>query len=640
LRREKLEKDTEEWLKFYLFDTFPLPFAMIHRDYIRDLDYIVEFGGWKAEVLPRSSGKTMIAQGASLKYILTGLSSYAVMIAATANFSANLIKTYKSWLLHNERLAADYPEVCKPIQHTRGIPQGMSTLTAFGEPVYMQWTADKIVLPNSPRITPKNEKIISVSANAIIDSDGITGAIRGRNFALPNGKTVRPDLCIVDDPQTPESAKSVQQTTDRLSVIKADIAGLAGPGKDIRIIVPCTILEEGDLADQISDPIQNPDFMGERHAFFKSMPVDMEAWEKYNEIRIKGLNNRDRGEGAKKYYLKHKKKLNKGCVVTWPERCGDNAIDGVQWGMNQYFKLGPKAFQTELQGAPLPSEDMIKINKNHVLKCETDLPRLIIPHDHYVTTAFIDCNPRTSGLHWTVCSFGKSFNSHVPAYGLYPERGTLVPEGASDSQEKALLFEGLRKVCDMISKLQLVNTEKTLSKVDLVMIDGGYMFETVIQFVQSARFPFQLTVDRGRASTKYDTNGRDVIKVMPNIHLRKNKQREKYLSHNVDVIREIVHRAFLAGKDAPGGIGLHQSPPLHENFADHITAMKLTDKATGEKGDMYRWNKRPGTEEHWLDCVVGCYGGASWLGVESGDENVMRIKKPKHKKLSVRKVKI
>ena len=280
-RRCKLEKNSIEWLKYYLEESFPLNFGKIHLDYIEDLDYIAEHGGWKAIVLPRGSGKTTIAEGFALKCLLSGQSNYMVMIAAKANFAKAMIETFKTWLLFNDKIAADYPEVCMPIRHTKGIPQAMKTLTAFGKPVNLSWTANKIVLPNTPRIK-KGKPVKSVSENSIIDSDGITGSINGRKHDTPDGRTVRPDLCIVDDPQTPESARSMEQTRARMSAIKASIAGLAGPGKDMRIIVPCTIMEPGDLADEISNPELTPDFLGERHPFFISMPENMELWEKYN----------------------------------------------------------------------------------------------------------------------------------------------------------------------------------------------------------------------------------------------------------------------------------------------------------------------------------------------------------------------
>lgn len=636
-RRCRLEKNTEAWLRYYLADTFPLEFAKIHKDYIFDLDYIIENGGWKAIVLPRGSGKTTIAMGVALKSILTGKSRYAVMIGAKAGFSKNLIKTFKAWLQHNERLAADYPEVCEPIKHTNGIPQAMKTLTAFGETVYLEWTADKIVLPDCPRITPSGKKVKSNSANAIIDCDGITGAIRGRNYCLPDGTVARPEFCIVDDPQTKESAKSVEQTTDRLEIIKSDIAGLSGPEKDIRIVVPCTIIQEGDLADQISNPETSPDFIGERHPFFISMPENMNLWDKYNEVRILGLAKRDKGMAAQKFYKENQKALDKGAVVSWPERKGDNAINGVQWGMNKYFQLGEKSFQTELQGAPLPAQELIRINAETVLKCAGELSRWIVPLDAVVTTAFIDCNPRTSGLHWGVTSFEKDVSANISAYGRYPDRGVLVPENASTEQEKALLFEGLRKVCEALGKAPLKNEMGQPCKIDLVMIDGGYQFETVVKFVRSARMPFQLAVSRGRAATKYLDVGRDVLKAMPNIHLRKNQKNERYLSHNTDVLREDVHRAFVAGPGAPGGMTIHKAPPFHDVLAKHITSMKLADKAEGSLGIMYKWTKVPGTEDHLLDCAVGCYAGASWLGISSGVD--VRVNAPR-RGLKIRKMKI
>jgi hypothetical protein len=358
------------------------------------------------------------------------------------------------------------------------------------------------------------------------------------------------------------------------------------------------------------------------------MPRNIDQWDAYNEVRKEGLALRDKGKAAKDFYRANRKILDAGALVSWPERCGDNAINGIQWGMDQYFKLGAKAFQTELQGAPLPREEMIRLTSSMVEACEDEIPRWTVPDDAIITTAFIDCNPRTSGLHWSVISFDKDSSGHIAAYGRYPERGVLVPENASDKQESALLFEGLRKVCDALSKAPLKNQDSaTPVKIDLVMIDGGYKFETVVKFVRAARFPFQLAVSRGRAATKYLDTGRDVLKAMPNIHLRKNPKNERYLSHNTDVVRETVQRSFVAGRGAPGGVSIHKAPPFHDVFAEQIVSMRLTDKAEGITGMMYKWGKAPGAEDHWLDCVVGCFAGASWLGISSASEK--RVKAPR-----------
>lgn len=638
-RRCELEADTPAWLKHYLPEAFPQPFAKIHLDYIADLDYIVAHGGWKAEALPRGSGKTTIALGFALKCVLTGRSEYTVILSATATLAKDNIAAIKTWLQTSERLIADYPEVCAPIEHARGIPQAMAAMTANGQPVTMRWTASQIVLPDCPRIDADGLLVPAVSANAILECGGITGALKGKKFARADGRMVRPDLAIPDDIQTPESARSPEQCRRRLAILKNDVACLGGPGRDVRIIAPCTIIEPGDVADEITDPNRTPDFLGVRLPFFLSMPTNMTAWDDYNLIRVKGLAARDKGRAAKAYYRKHAKRLQKGARVTWPARCGDNAIDGIQWGMDMYFRLGPAAFATEMQNAPIPPETLISLTKAQVLECAAEFPRWELQADYSGVLGFIDCNPRTpAGLSWAVVGFGELLSGRVLAYGRYPGRGLLVPAGASEAQEAVLLFEGLRKLVTELTAAPIITATRETAKIDLVMIDGGYAFNSVCKFVKACRFSVQVAVSRGRSASHYLDIGRDVVKAQTHVHLRKNQKGERYLSHNVDALRETAHRAFMAGPDAPGGISIHAGPPAHDEFAEAITSMRLTDKAEGTRGTLYRWSGVPGGHDHWLDCIVGCYAGAHWLGIENSGTRAARGQKKRPIKIRQRRI--
>jgi hypothetical protein len=296
--------------------------------------------------------------------------------------------------------------------------------------------------------------------------------------------------------------------------------------------------------------------------------------------------------------------------------------------MDQYFRLGPKGFASELQNCPLGDEEMISLSKIRVLECETEIAKWKCQNNSVAVIAFVDLNPRTVGLFWSIISFENQLCARVIAYGNYPGKNQpLVPAGASDKQEDALVFEGLRQVADGFSKAKITCDNGEPSKIDIMMVDGGYNFMTVCRFVRSGRFPFQLAVDRGRASTKYLDTGKDVVKAMQYVHLRKNQSNQRYLSHNSDALREIVHKAFMAGPDAPGGIGLHKPPPVHDEFAESITAQRLINKAEGVRGVMYQWTTIPGGQDHLLDCVVGCYAGAHWLGIENYGTIAARGKK-------------
>ena len=53
---------------------------------------------------------------------------------------------------------------------------------------------------------------------------GIEGNLRGLVHKMPGGKTVRPDLVLIDDPQTRESAASPHQVRERIATINPALA--------------------------------------------------------------------------------------------------------------------------------------------------------------------------------------------------------------------------------------------------------------------------------------------------------------------------------------------------------------------------------------------------------------------------------
>ena len=74
---------------------------------------------------------------------------------------------------------------------------------------------------------------------------------------------MRPTLCVVDDLQTDESARSDEQIKKRLNNIFKAILNLPGPGEEITVFCPCTVIERG-AADQLLDRKLHPEWKGER----------------------------------------------------------------------------------------------------------------------------------------------------------------------------------------------------------------------------------------------------------------------------------------------------------------------------------------------------------------------------------------
>ena len=49
-----------------------------------------------------------------------------------------------------------------------------------------------------------------------------------------DGRNARPDLAILGDPQTDESARSLSQCATRESILAGAVLGSAGPGQELR----------------------------------------------------------------------------------------------------------------------------------------------------------------------------------------------------------------------------------------------------------------------------------------------------------------------------------------------------------------------------------------------------------------------
>jgi hypothetical protein len=135
----------------------------------------------------------------------------ALIAAATGPNAEQILANIKYQLERNQALADDYPEICDPILALDGTAQRGATQTANGKRTFLKWAQDYIVLPTvrvpdqwDQRLRPGQ---LSLGSGAVITTRGLDSAIRGVLVG-----TKRPDLVIIDDPETRDSARSGLQT--------------------------------------------------------------------------------------------------------------------------------------------------------------------------------------------------------------------------------------------------------------------------------------------------------------------------------------------------------------------------------------------------------------------------------------------
>ena len=196
-RRDNCDKSLKFFLETHFKSTFPLDWSPEHLKIIEEIEQRVIKGGLKAIGMPRGSGKTSLILRAALWAILSGHRKFVCIVAANEYAATSNLATIKTEINHNESLTEDYALELRCLQHLGGEPRRVPGQHFDNESTGVEYSIRRLDFGTIPG---------SAASGAIISAVGITGQIRGQQKATIAGKTVRPDLVLVDDPQTKASA--------------------------------------------------------------------------------------------------------------------------------------------------------------------------------------------------------------------------------------------------------------------------------------------------------------------------------------------------------------------------------------------------------------------------------------------------
>jgi hypothetical protein len=411
-RKERAAADFRFFCEQYFPLTFHLPWSPDHLRVIAKIEQAVLRGGLFAMAMPRGSGKTTLCECAGIWVVLYGHREFVCLIGSDEGHAMDMLDSIKMELDGNDLLLEDFPEVVYPIQCLDGIANRCAGQLYQGQRTHIGWTAREIVLPTIPG---------SKASGAIIKVAGITGRIRGMKYKRADGQTVRPTLVVIDDPQTDESARSLSQCATRESILAGAVLGLAGPGKKISGIMPCTVIRPGDMADNILSRDKHPEWNGERTKMVYAFPTHEKLWQRYAEIRAESFRRGGHGEEATEFYRQHRAEMDAGAVVAWPERFNPDELSAIQHAMN--LKLQDEAaFFAEYQNEPLPEETVEpdELTADQIASKLNRMQRGEVPIGCNHVTMFIDVQAHL--LFFVVCAWEEDFTGYVLDYGTYPDQ--------------------------------------------------------------------------------------------------------------------------------------------------------------------------------------------------------------------------
>ena len=584
------------------------------------------YGGLYAIAMPRGSGKTSLCECACMWATLYGHQEFVALIGSDEGHAMQLLDSIKTELECNDLLFEDFPEACYPIRRLEGIAHRCNGQLHLGKRTHITWSANEVVLPAIPG---------SKAGGAIMVTKGLTGGVRGMKFKRTDGKSVRPSLVIVDDAQTDDSARSVTQCETRERILAGAILGLAGPGRKIAGVLPCTVIRPGDLADNILDRQKHPEWNGERTQMVYSFPTNEKLWEKYAEIRAEELRAGRGIVAATEFYVAHRVEMDAGAKVAWDARFNPDEASAIQHAMNLRLQ-DERAFWAEYQNKPMPETllEEATLTADEIAAKLNKIARREVPGDAQHVTAFVDVQKDV--LFYVVTAWADDFTGYVLDYGTFPDQArtyfslrdvkrTLAKEFPKADGLEALLYAGLEVLVERLLETEWERDDGAHMRISKMLIDAnwGASTDVVYKFARQYAKGAAVQASHGRyvgaASVpfaEYKKKKGDRVGHNWRVPSVVGQRAVTHVLFDANFWKSFVHTRFSVGLGGSGSLSLWGAKPeIHRMIAEHCTA-EFKVKTEGRGRTVDEWKLRPGrSDNHFFDCLVGASVAASMVGV-------------------------
>ena len=619
------------------------PFSKDHKRIVARIQNCILHGGRQLNALYRGFGKTTMSENSAIWGTFYGHRKYPAIFGADKELADEIIESIKTELEENDLLFEDFPEVCFPIRALEGRPQRCGSQTCGGELTHIEWTADRIVLPTIEG---------SDASGAIIRTKGLHGNARGFKFKRTDGTQQRPDLVLIDDPQTDELAGSPDQVRKLLNKIKRSILKLGGHNETLAVVMNATVIEEEDVVDQLLDHKRNPSWQGERIPMIRQWAKRHDDFwlEKYATIRndydeeIPGDQLRAWKE-ATALYKKHQKAADTGCRVGW-KYCFDpkTEISAIQHAYNALIDDGEDVFASEFQNQPLPPDDYDEdvVTVEQIITKTNGHAQLLVPKSCSFLTATIDVQKWL--LYYVVTGWENDFTGFVVDYGTWPDqkqayfkyRDVRNSPGALQAAAKtaglkagmeAAIYHGLGQLTDQLLGTEWNRDGGGVMDIDLCPIDAGYGDSTdiVYEFCRQSEYSARLIPSHGRGIeasddpiTRWKKRPGDRFGLNWTIPGSRVRRAVRHLLFDTNYWKSFLQSRWSTPMGDPGCLSLFEPKTAtrkrHRMIAEQVTAENRILQV-GKKRKVYVWrNPKRQPDNHFLDCLVGSAVAASITG--------------------------
>lgn len=638
-RRKRVAKSFKTFCETYFSDVFDLSWSPDHLKVIAKMQRAIVDGGLFAMAMPRGTGKSSLCQCFCIWAMLTGLTQYIALIASDLSLAEDTLTVLKEHLEENDLLLEDYPEVCYPIRKLEGVRNRPAGQLLDGKPTKIGWKGKLLVLPTVEG---------SRASGVMVRVAGITGRIRGFFHRLPTGKMIRPDLVILDDPQTDESARSPSQCETRLRILNGAILNLCAPRKQITALMPCTVIQKGDMADNILDRKKHPEWQGERMQLVYQWPKAEKLWNTYKDLRLEGLRKEEGTGAATEFYRANRKAMDAGATAAWSEHYEEGELSALQHAVNLRLR-DEVSFAAEQQNDPIEEKwGDVSLSAELVASKTNGLTHRVVPDVCEYLTAMVDVHQKL--LYYTVTAWESQLTGYVVDYGTYPDQRrqaftladskiTMRHKAPRAGREGAIIAGVKSLVAELLSR-EWMREGGAPMQIGCLLCDSNWETDLVHAAITATGMAGRALPSRGRGIRSAD---RPLAEYTYKRGDRRGHQwglfaragrRLRVLEFDTNFWKSRIAAGFLSAQGDAGALTLWGSDSgRHYYYGQHQGAeYSIPTEGRGRRVD--EWRNRPGDpDNHWFDCQVGCAVAASFLGARlPGTEKPPPAAKPRKRK--------
>ena len=638
--RESMRLDLVKFAKTCYPHIVTSEFGKPHLDLLAALQSAVLNGESACLALPRGYGKSSLALIAATWAILYAHRRYIVLIGASASAGQRLIRNIRSELLYNPILGADgvtpdsddsnltdgglYPEVTYPIRKIGNMHARAAGQIYKGVPTRITLATDRIVLPTIEG---------SFCSGLIIESTGLNGEIRGKNHTTSAG-SLRPDLVLVDDPQTDKSARSATQVENRYNLISGCLSGLSAVDRPIAMVASVTVVEDGDLACRL---LTAPHWRSVKYGVVNKLPNEeqLELWSDYNNLRVKliadGLNDKEIQQELNAFFLLHQDAMTGEMEPTWAAFQNPGDISPLQKIMQLYYEdFG--AFVRERMNDPALAQtlEQTRLTVEGLEGKINNYKRGTVPIDVEAITC--GCDSQTIGIYFCIVGHAVDGTCYVLDYGKLPKGRKNLPGLYGDKPLEECVYLGYTDLLRVLLNRRFTRVDGLEMNIGKILCDAshGATSAKVQQAIIDCQDP-RIQPVFGRASTP-DTLLFSKKKPgelsgqgwrMPPIRAAKDANGNRLINPrhvllDVNSWKSTLRSKLLARQGTAGNMSIfNDAAANHREFFLHLTSEKA-NVLTGKYGTIDVWRLLPNRQNHYWDVLNYATAAGSMVTFNGG----------------------